>query len=68
MQWEELCEKAKEMGYHCYGKLSEKLTNGKYVFFEDSGNVFLTDKNQLAICFATDRDYDEMYRIMKALQ
>lgn len=68
MTWEELKEEAKKMGYHCYGKLSEKLTNGKYVFFEDSGNVFLTDKNQLAICFATDRDCDQMLAIMKALQ
>ena len=68
MTWDELKEEAKKMGYRCYGKLSEKLTNGKYVFFQDSGNVFFTDKNQLAICFATDRTPDQMLAIMKALQ
>lgn len=68
MTWEELKQKAKEMGYHHYGKLSEKLTNGKYIFFKCRGNVFFTDKNQLSICFATDRTPDQMLAIMKALQ
>ena len=68
MTWEELKEEAKKMGYHCYDKLSEKLTNGKYMFFQDTGNVFFTDKYQLAICFATDRTPDQMLAIMKAPQ
>ena len=68
MNWEELKEEAKKMGYDCYGKLSEKLTNGKYIFFQDTGNVFFTDKNQLPICFTTDRNCDQMFFIMKALQ
>lgn len=68
MTWGELKEKAKKMGYCCCGKIYEKLTNGKYTFLQDNGNVFFKDKNQLAICFATDRDCDQMYAIMKALQ
>ena len=66
--WDELKEEAKKIGYHCDGNLSEKLTNGKYIFFKCRGNVFLTEKNWLSICFATDRTPDQMLSIMKALQ
>lgn len=67
MTWEELKEKAKKMGYNKYGKLSEKLTKGKYVFCED-GNVFFCDANQLSICFAFDRTPEQMLMIMRGLE
>lgn len=65
MTWNELKEKAKELGYECKGKLYPYISNGILQFNED-GSVFRIDG--YSICFSVDRTPDQMYAIMKALQ
>lgn len=69
MTWEELCEKAKKMGYnYCecspnsIGDDIQFLKNGTvlvYVYFEDDSDYYE---------IAHNRTPEQMYQIMKALQ
>ena len=69
MTWEELCEKAKEMGAsrgkQCiyFGKLE----------FDDDGHIYLDpfyldDEVDVNFCISSDRTPDQMYAIMEALR
>ncbi len=63
MTWEELVEKAKELGYE-YNKKFEHLTNNNYYFYKDDGKIY----NGYLEFFASDRTPAQMYQIMKALE
>lgn len=68
MTWEELCEKAKEMGYsdydHPYLNTVEK---DEFVFYK-GGWIYIDKKNGNEILLSSGRTYDQMLAIMKALQ
>lgn len=61
MTWEELCEKAKEMGAKVYGDLI--VLDGK--FFWSYGVIEPCNDD---VVFATDRTYEQMLSIMEALR
>lgn len=70
MTWEELCEKAKDIGAEIY--------LGCFIFkgleFTGAGEIILhkdtydEDGNEFCACIADDLEYDQIYQIMKALQ
>lgn len=70
VQWNELCEKAKDMG--------AKIYDGCIIFkgleFIVDGVICLDedtydeDGNEFCACVAKDLSYDQMYQIMKILQ
>lgn len=75
MTWEELCEKAKEMGYW------EFYDDGDIPYFDGDGSYFLRNlKGDLYFCkdgtidcggcdiLAENRTYEQMYQIMEALR
>jgi hypothetical protein len=63
MTWEELCEKAKEMGYdYASFKDDEWLSKNRLTFTKD-GCLFC-----VGTIFAESRAPSQMYQIMKALQ
>lgn len=71
MTWEELCEKAKEMGYY-YCDYGPHLTGDKFKFYKKGtiysyiyvADDYYSDYHEIA----WDRTPDQMYQIMKALQ
>lgn len=69
MTWEELVEKAKELGYK-----TEKACCYRFgVLFEKDGTVWskIYDDNCCfleRVCFAKERTPDQMYQIMLALE
>ena len=67
MTWDELKEKAKEMGYRDNGNVFQSLEKGKYLFFEE-GNVFFCDTNSLPICFAFNKTPEQMLMIMRGVE
>lgn len=72
MTWEELCEKAKEMGYERGFSVSNSIQfekgDCKYVF-AINGCIHLFHRRALrGITIATKRTPDQMYQIMKALR
>lgn len=72
MQWDELKEKAKELG----AEERDYLNNTKYLVFKDfyftqDGNVYIgiTDKDACRTeKVSTDRNYEQMLMIMEALK
>lgn len=69
MKWEELCEKAKEMGA---GIGKQCIYFGKLEFDED-GHIYLDpfcldDEVDVNFCISSERSPEQMYQIMKALQ
>ena len=71
MTWEELKEKAKEIGYHIGEKhisLEVEEKNIKYIFFRD-GDVLLEDREINGVKqIHTGLEYDKMWQIMEALR
>ena len=71
MTWEELCEKAKEMGYK-YWEGNPHLTGDDIQFFKNGTvyvYIYVEDyyyNNYYPI--AWDRTPDQMYQVMEALQ
>lgn len=67
MTWEELCEKAKEMGYFLEGCDEDALYQYEPIqtglHFRQSGKITYGDK-----VIVEDRTPDQMLAIMKALQ
>lgn len=63
MTWEELCEKAKKLGYE-YDDELEKLTNQFFYFYKNGGKIY----NVSFELFARQRTPKQMYQIMKALE
>lgn len=68
MTWEELVEKAKELGY----KTEKNCCHRVGVLFEKNGTVWskIYDDNGYffeRVCFAKERTPDQMYQIMLAL-
>ena len=75
MTWEELKEKAKELGYEIvikypYGKKEECICDGQYGFYRDGTveNDCYLDDEYCGSPFAEDRTIDQMYQIMLALR
>lgn len=64
MIWEELCEKAKELGAGI-GE-SGTIYFSHLEFYED-GSIYLNKLDEDTL-IASDRTPDQMYQIMKALQ
>lgn len=75
MTWEELKEKAKELGYkivtkYPWDKKEECICNGQYGFYKDGtveDNCYLDDE-YCGRPFAENRTPDQMYQIMLALR
>lgn len=65
MTWEELCEKAKEIGAEVY---LNAIYIGCYIKFDRDGSIWFDDDCGGSYRAYTDRTPDQMYQIMKALQ
>ena len=65
MTWEELCEKAKEMGYEDYFDFRgvKAIRNGKGLSFHSNGKICYDTR-----IFADHRTPEQMYQIMEALK
>lgn len=59
MTWEELCEKAKDMGY---SRMNGLMHPDKVVLFFKDGVISIGEE------VFTGRTYDQMYQIMEALR
>ena len=59
MTWEELCKKAKKMGYHIE---FDKIYDILITFFED-GSIYVEGS-----FLSSKRTYSQMYKIMEALK
>lgn len=79
MTWEELCEKAKEMGCKVYNqidlitfKIPYSIHKGvEHLYFEKDGDVrsVFTEKGCVgSMNLSQNRTYEQMYQIMKALK
>lgn len=71
MTWEELCEKAKEMGYE-YCNCGPYLTSDKFQFYKNGticAYIYVADDYYSKHYeIAWDRTYEQMYLIMVALR
>ena len=71
MTWEELCEKAKEMGYD-YWRGKSYVSDGDYEFYKDGtikAFAFVEDNYYSDFYeIAWNRTYEQMYQIMEALR
>lgn len=71
MTWDELKEEAKKMG-NFFGASEDSICVGKLEFDKDGGiyinPFYLDDEIDVNFCIESDRTYDEMFAIMKALQ
>lgn len=63
MTWEELVEKAKELGYE-YDDELEKLTNQYFYFYKTGGEIYGVSFD----LFTRHRTPAQMYQIMLALE
>lgn len=67
MTWEELCEKACEMGYiHCFDdhyEMCEILDKNGFCFYEN-GKI----KTDTSNVISENKSIEQMYQLMKALQ
>lgn len=67
MSWEELCEKAKEMGYILYYddhyEMCQELDKNGLCFFEN-GKI----KTDMGDVISENKSIDQMFAIMKALR
>ena len=70
MTWEELCEKAKEMGGYYLNHINFKFGDARIWFSKDGGFAVSYFGNQTScnITIKSDVPYDQMLVIMKALQ
>lgn len=69
MTWEELCEKAKEMGHEVYDFWILDTKEGLDYYKDGTINLhFEWSERDSLICFAKDRTPDQMYAIMEALR
>lgn len=76
MTWEELCEKAKEMGLFVSEDNSMEPAYIRFgdLLFTQKGQIILSDTDyDLDLCCVNhlvrnDRTYDQMYQIMEALK
>lgn len=70
MTWEELCEKAKEMGYYYWEYPKPNLANDNIQFFKDGTvRVYVYFEDDSDYCeIAHNRTPDQMYQIMLALE
>ena len=68
MTWDELKEKAKEIGYsdyeHPYLNAVEK---GEFVFYR-GGWIYIDKKDGNEVLLSSGRTYDQMWQIMEALE
>ena len=70
MTWEELIEKAKEMGYSTSYYLNDDdveigyIYCNDYIYLEEDGTITTSTENIVA----ENRTYDQMYAIMEALK
>ena len=60
MTWEELKEKAKELGYYMIG--DEGIANDEFTFWQD-GKVDVD-----GVCVSDNRKPEQMWQIMEALK
>lgn len=67
MTWEELCERAKEMGYYYWEYPKPNLSSDDIQFFKD-GTVRMYAYEDDNYEIAHNRTPEQMYQIMKALQ
>lgn len=65
MTWEELCEKAYEMGYEDYFEFRglKAIRNSKGLIFHSNGRIV-----HYILTFAENRTYEQMLAIMEALR
>ena len=72
MTWEELCEKAKEMGAVKVDRVFKNKYKEKIIFrnvaFYGQGTVHYVNGDTICEAFTQDRTPEQMYQIMKALQ
>ena len=70
LSWEELKEKAKELGFTISSYINEDEVEleyiycNDYIYLEEDGNITTSTENIVA----EDRTYEQMYEIMKALR
>jgi len=70
MTWEELCEKAKEMGYSISHYLNDDdveigyIYSNDYIYLEEDGKITTSTENIVV----DNRTYEQMYQIMEALR
>ena len=69
MTWEELCKKAKELGYHSDYYLKDDEEVGyiycnDYMYMDEDGEITTSADNVVI----DNRTYDQMYQIMLALK
>ena len=70
MTWEELKEKAKELGFTISSYINEDEVEleyiycNDYIYLEEDGNITTSTENIVA----ENRTYDQMYQIMQALR
>lgn len=70
MTWEELCEKAKEMGGYCIEYINFEI-DSKNLWFSKDGRFVVSCRSDSMRCNVTIKrnlSYEQMYQIMKALQ
>ena len=69
MQWQELCEKAKEIGLEVYDYWILDTEEGLDYYYNGTIDLhFEWSERDVTICFAKDRTPDQMYQIMEALK
>lgn len=74
MTWEELVEKARELGYeylkddYGLGHTLHKKMNTEIRFIYATGNIVIEDINGVGFIFRENRTPAQMYQIMKALE
>ena len=73
MTWEELKEKAKEMGYEIVTYMTVKQEQkdaicGEYITFKPDGSIWFNDDCGGAYRAYTDKSYDKMLMIMRGLE
>lgn len=70
MTWEELKEKAKELGFTTSSYINEDEVEveyiycNDYIYLEEDGDITTSTENIVA----EDRNFDQMYQIMLALR
>jgi hypothetical protein len=70
MTWEELCKKAKEMGFSISHYLNDDdielgyIYCNDYIYLEEDGKITTSTENIVA----ENRTYKQMYQIMDALR
>lgn len=64
MTWEELCEKAKEMGFEVYST----IIYIHYMAFTKEGSIWFEDDCGGSYCAYENRTPEQMYQIMEALR